>query len=354
MTNFQPNYEHVVNAARNIKPERLPQCDFCIDPKLMEKVLDIKFADLKESKELADRREYARINAAALKDLGHDVVEFEACFSELINQAKSLKGLEPGPIQNRNDMNNFPWDELPAQYFTKFDETISLMIEALPEGMKAVGGVGTGIFESIQDLTRYQELCFMMYDDPELYAELYVKLGDALVATWRQFMEKYGEYFCVLRFGDDLGFKTSTLISEDDIKTHIIPQYARIIEVIHSYGKPFVYHSCGNIFSVMDDIINGAKIDAKHSNEDAIAPFSVWVDRYSHKIGLIGGIDMSVLATQSPAYIKRYTREVIDYAADRGGFACGSGNSLPDYIPPENYVAMMDAIHEYREMYQTS
>ena len=41
----------------------------------------------------------------------------------------------------------------------------------------------------------------------------------------------------------------------------------------------------------MDDLIDEAKIDAKHSNEDQIDPFSVWVQRYGNKIGNLGGID---------------------------------------------------------------
>jgi uroporphyrinogen decarboxylase len=42
----------------------------------------------------------------------------------------------------------------------------------------------------------------------------------------------------------------------------------------------------------MDDIIEVAKIDAKHSNEDDIAPFSEWVDRYGDRIGNFGGVEM--------------------------------------------------------------
>ncbi|GAH43897.1 unnamed protein product, partial [marine sediment metagenome] len=61
-----------------------------------------------------------------------------------------------------------------------------------------------------------------------------------------------------------------------DIKSMIIPQYKKIVDLVHSYGKPFLLHSCGNIFSVMEDIISIAGIDAKHSNEDEIAPFSMW------------------------------------------------------------------------------
>ncbi|MDR1030283.1 MAG: hypothetical protein LBL76_05370 [Treponema sp.] len=47
-------------------------------------------------------------------------------------------------------------------------------------------------------------------------------------------------------------------------------------------GKPFLLHSCGCIFKVMDDLI-AARIDAKHSNEDAIAP-------YGRRIGNFGGL----------------------------------------------------------------
>ena len=48
----------------------------------------------------------------------------------------------------------------------------------------------------------------------------------------------------------------------------------------------------------MDDLIE-LKIDAKHSNEDDIAPFIKWVDTYSSRIGLFGGIDVNTLCLKS-------------------------------------------------------
>jgi len=40
--------------------------------------------------------------------------------------------------------------------------------------------------------------------------------------------------------------------------------------------------------------------------------------------------------------VRRRTREVIEACAPRGRFAVGSGNSIPSYVPPANYLAMVD------------
>jgi uroporphyrinogen decarboxylase len=348
MNSFEPDYRNVVDAAFNHTAARLPQYDHLIDAKVMEELLGYTFEHLHSSKDIADRREYARKYAVGLRSLGYDVVPFERCWTNVLNQSKSLCGKEIGPIQNRNDFERFPWAELPDRFFALYDEDFSLLCETMPPGMKAVGGIGNGIFEALQDCVRYSELCILMFEQPELYHDLISKIGDTLAAIWKTFLEKYGDAFCVLRFGDDLGFKTNTLISESDIRECIVPQYRTIIDLVHAAGKPFLLHSCGNIFGVMDDLINLGRIDAKHSNEDDIAPFRTWVEKYGERIGNFGGIDMNMLVLGAEPEIRRYTREVIDYSANCGGFACGSGNSIPDYVPARNYKAMLDAINEYR------
>ena len=51
----------------------------------------------------------------------------------------------------------------------------------------------------------------------------------------------------------------------------------RVIGLVHLADKKFLLHSCGNIFTVMEEIL-ACGIDAKHSNEDQIAPFDKWID----------------------------------------------------------------------------
>ena len=81
------------------------------------------------------------------------------------------------------------------------------------------------------------------------------------------------------------------MLEPEIICHHILPQYKRVIDQVHLSGKKFLLHSCGNIFPLMEDILN-LGIDAKHSNEDQIAPFRVWIDKYSQRIGLFGGFDL--------------------------------------------------------------
>ena len=152
----------------------------------------------------------------------------------------------------------------------------------------------------------------------------------------------------MLRFGDDLGFNTMTLLSTEDIIEHVLPAYRRVVDLVHATGRPFLLHSCGNLFKVFDQIIEQADIDAKHSNEDSIAHFSVWVDRYGEKIGNFGGIDTDVLCSQSPEYIREYVLDCLSKVAGRGGIAFASGNSIPDYVPTEGYLAMVETIREWR------
>ena len=151
------------------------------------------------------------------------------------------------------------------------------------------------------------------------------------------------------RIGDDLGFKASLLTIPQTVREHVLPQYKRLIDLIHSYGKPFLWHSCGNIFEVMDDFI-ALGIDAKHSNEDAIAPFDEWIDKYGDRIGLLGGFDMVFLGTRSPgevydAVVEAGTR----FRAKANGYALGSGNSIPEYVPVDNYLAMVRGAQEIRK-----
>jgi uroporphyrinogen decarboxylase len=190
-------------------------------------------------------------------------------------------------------------------------------------------------------------LCFLRADDPELYEDLFQKLGEISASIWSRFLREFGDIFCVLRFGDDLGFKSTTLLPPDDIRRLIIPQYRRIIDMVHRAGKPFLLHSCGCIFNVMEDLI-AAGIDAKHSNEDQIAYFPEWVERYGDRIGNFGGIDTDAVCRLGKAELREYITDVMGLCRGHGGFAFASGNSIPNYVPVEGYLNMIEIVRELR------
>ena len=63
---------------------------------------------------------------------------------------------------------------------------------------------------------------------------------------------------------------------------------------------------------------------------------------------LLGNIDVDLLARGSPEEIRAAVQERIREVAPGGGFAIGSSNSVPDYVPDANYFAMLRAAMDMR------
>jgi uroporphyrinogen decarboxylase len=328
---------------------RLPLYEHIISPAIMEQVLGVRFAELAAGSR-ADVHEFFKQYCRFFHEMTYDTVSFEMCITEILPEHGAIMGGRPGPIQTRADFQRYPWHELPARFWQRAAPHFEALSRCLPPGMKAVGGVGNGAFEISEDLVGFEYLAYLMVDDPGLFDELYRRIGDLMVEIWTEFLARYGHSFAVCRFGDDLGFKTSTLLSHRTIREKIIPQYRRVIDLVHASGHPFLWHSCGCIFGVMDDVL-AIGIDAKHSNEDVIAPFDRWIALYGDRIGLLGGIDVDLLCTQ-PADV------IFEQVVERGqrfrkqarGYALGSGNSIPDYVPVEGYLAMIRAAQEIRRL----
>ena len=248
-----------------------------------------------------------------------------------------------------HDLLKFPWDETVNRYFTYYGDTFSACRQALPEGMKIIGGIGYGIFESVQDFIPLTNLAYLEIDEPEVFELIWEYVGSLFIKLWKRLLDAYGDIIAVCRMGDDLGFKTSLLIKPDTFNDFIKPQYKAMVELIHGYGKPFLLHSCGCIWSIMEALINEVHIDAKHSNEDEIAPFDTWVKRYGGQIALFGGIDVNVLCLKNEGEIKEYIINLLNLStAVSKSIAIGSGNQITEYVPTSGYITMVETVRRWR------
>jgi uroporphyrinogen decarboxylase len=113
-------------------------------------------------------------------------------------------------------------------------------------------------------------------------------------------------------------------------------------EQTHDAGKLYFIHSCGKVDEIMDDLIQDVKIDGKHSFQDSVMPVTEYKDIWGKEVALLGGVDVHKLATMDPPLLKKYIRGIIEKCSEGGRFAIGSGNSVPSYIPLENYLAMIE------------
>ena len=346
---FEPDYHYMLDVLANRRPERLPVYEHLINPPFMEKVLGTRFAHLGASTDPGELNTFFANYCRFYREMTYDTVSYEVCITEILPENGAIMGGKPGPIQNPADFERYPWNDLPDIFWAAAKPRFDALRQAMPEGMLALGGVGNGVFDISEDLVGFEYLAFMQADYPALHTRLYQAIGDLMVELWQRFLTEYSDLYCVCRFGDDLGFKTSTLVSPRTLRKHVIPQYRRVIELVHDAGKPFLWHSCGNIFGVMEDAI-AVGIDAKHSNEDTIAPYDRWIELYGDRIGLLGGIDVDVLCKYKPDEVfERVIESGRRFRASAKGYALGSGNSIPEYVPVESYLAMIRAAQALRE-----
>ncbi len=247
-----------------------------------------------------------------------------------------------GPIETRDDLEHANWpDPEDAVDYALFDEIGKL----LPPGMKIIGGASGGPFEHASFLMGFEALAVAIHTDPDFVGALFERIGQSLVAIAERLAPK--EYMGAYRYGDDLGYKTATMLSPSHLRQYVFPWQEQVVAAVHQAGKPFVFHSCGQLAEVMDDLIENIGIDAKHSFEDVILPVSQAKEQYGDRIAILGGIDVDFMAQRSPQEVKDYTLRTLEACAPGGGYALGSGNTIANYIPVRNYLAMLEALNEF-------
>ena len=118
-------------------------------------------------------------------------------------------------------------------------------------------------------------------------------------------------------------------------------------ELCHKHGRVNCLHACGNLEEIMEALIEDVKMDGRHSFEDTIEPVTVAKKRWGKRISLLGGIDVDFLCRATPEQVRKRTRETLDICLPGGGYCLGSGNSVANYIPVDNYLAMLDEGRRY-------
>ena len=94
----------------------------------------------------------------------------------------------------------------------------------------------------------------------------------------------------------------------------------------------------------MSDLLDVVKIDAKHSFEDAVLPVEEFLGTYGGRVAALGGLDVNFVSQASPDDVREYVYKKIAACAPYGRFAIGTGSSVTSYIPPGNYLAIIETV----------
>jgi uroporphyrinogen decarboxylase len=286
----------------------------------------------------ADPLSEKRITTRGFAAAGYDYATMGCGFGFPRPAARSESTLslnEGVVITDRASFDAYPWPDVDSADYTLVDQ----LAPTLAEGMKFIGCGPGGVLENVIRLVGYDNLCFMLADDPGLVEDIFAGVGSRLV--------RHYEILCqfdsigALISNDDWGFKTQTMLAPEDMRRHVFPWHKRIVETIHAAGLPAILHSCGNLREVMDDIIDDLGYDAKHSYEDNIQPVEEAYEEYGRRIAILGGLDLDFICRSTPEAVTARAEAMLARTADRGGYALGSGNSIPAYVPADQYLAMI-------------
>ena len=256
------------------------------------------------------------------------------------DRTESIGMAHGGTIHDRASFEKYPWPDPEATDW----EALERLKPHVPDGMKLMIFTSGGVLENLVSLLGYEELCFMLEDDPKLVQEITDAIGSRLLRFYELGLQhdNVGAAFV----NDDWGFKSQPFLAPEHMRKLITPWHRRFVQTIHATGRPAILHSCGELKLLWEDIINDLQFDGKHSYEDTILPVEDAYEKYGLRIAILGGIDVDFLCRATPDAIYRRCKAMIERTQTRGGYGLGSGNSIANYVPVENFNALRRAALE--------
>ncbi|MBT3272915.1 MAG: hypothetical protein HN368_07165 [Spirochaetales bacterium] len=248
-----------------------------------------------------------------------------------------------GPISNWEDFEKYPWPDPSGSEST---QSLEWYQKNLPDDMCIVTAGMSHFCELITWLLGYETFCFALFDQRDLLSAIVEKLVDIHNVALEQYLSF--DRVKIVFASDDMGFKTGLLFSAEDMIELVLKPHKVIADRTHQAGIPYLLHSCGKLDDVIEYLIDEIRIDGKHSFEDTIEDVRQVKTTYGKQTSLIGGIDVDFLCRAGKEQIRERVRKTLDVCLPGGGYCLGTGNSVANYIPLENYLTMVDEGRLYR------
>lgn len=253
-----------------------------------------------------------------------------------------------GIIRSREDFEAFPWPR--ADEFGGYNDYVDMgaYLETiggcLPSDMKLLVQLGY-LFMGAWQLMGFETFCFNLKDDPQLVKDVIDRLAESQLEV----LEILLAYDAVgtVWMPDDLCYNSGPMVAPKVYRTLVFPWYKRIVDRCHQAGLPVGLHSDGDLTRLLPDLVE-CGFDAIHPFEppmnDIVAVKREWGDR----IAVAGNIDLKrTLCEGTPEDVDAEVRVKAAALAPGGGWLLGSSNSIPDFVPLENYRALLRASFRY-------
>ncbi len=146
---------------------------------------------------------------------------------------------------------------------------------------------------------------------------------------------------------DDYSDNRGPIMGKKLFRQFVLPGIQRQCEAIHELGGYFIKHTDGNVWSILDDLVD-IGIDGWHGIQTNIGmDLALLKERYGEQLCFFGGANCETLIAGKPEEVREEVRYAIQHAAPGGGLVVTNSNVVQPGSRYENYTAMRQAIRDY-------
>ena len=186
-----------------------------------------------------------------------------------------------------------------------------------------------------------ETILIAMYEDPEWCRDMFDTYLDCCIAQFEKIWDAGYRFDCIT-WPDDMGYKNTTFFSNEMYREILKPVHKRAIEWAHSKGIYAHLHSCGDIMTRIDDLVD-IGVDALNPLEVKAGMDPLKLKReHGHELVLHGGVN-AVLWDNRDAIIAEIDR-VLPVLKENGGYIFSSDHSIPNSVSLENFRAIIDEV----------
>jgi uroporphyrinogen decarboxylase len=249
------------------------------------------------------------------------------------------------------DLEGYPWpDPLDEGLTEGVEEEAKELYENSDYAIVGSSGLSQSIFEQSWYLRGMDTLLMDFMTDKEFAHALLGKVTEIQKLKYGRFLDKAGKYLDVVRVSDDLGMQTGPLMSSQLYREMIKPYHKDYFCFIK--GKTdakLLLHCCGSVSTLIDDFID-VGVDILNPLQVSAANMDCpdLKRKFGDRLSFWGAIDtQQILPYGSPEEVREEVRGRIRELGLGGGFIPSAVNSIQHDVPPQNIVAMYEAIKEY-------
>ena len=344
---IKPDFERFMTALRCEEPDRVPLGEWHVDPEVKNAYMGRPVKDLKTLVEFwtTTGHDYVPLTAGILEP----VKPIEGASRKTESYQTQYEDSNPerewaiegsGVITSMEEFERYPWPAIEDMPLGKFKEDG----HCLPPGMRVILVLGK-IYTPVWMLMGAEKFFMSLVEDIELVENMFNRVGQIQFDVFQRIIEH--ESVGAIAMPDDLAHNLGPLIHPKYFRQYLFPWYKKMGDICRQKGLGFILHSDGNVWQLMEDLIE-VGYHGLHPIQPNAMDINEVKEKYGTRLCLMGNINLdSTLTLGTPDEVKEEVRTRIRDLAPGGGYCVASSNSITNYVPLENYRALLEAVREY-------